>query len=86
MNEDDLLRRLGRIAEKERRPNIDVVEDVLSAITQRPEPEANERLPLWFAGGAIATAAVITFATLPAWTTLNSPWASIIHAFPGGLL
>lgn len=86
MNVEALLRRLSRESIDESSPQIDIVADVLNTIAQRREREAHERPLLWLTGGAIAAMALIVFTTLPAWSEINSPWTSIIHAFPEVLL
>ncbi len=83
---EEFLRRLARPASSDEPPITDVADDVLRTIAQRNRAANTTGLSLWFAVGATGVTAAIAVSTLPAWTALHSPWTSLLHSLPEGLL
>lgn len=72
---DKLLRDLSSIARRRAAPAVDVRARVLQTIATEPRPAPLDVLPIAATGVAIAVAAIVVIALLPAWQIMSEPWA-----------
>jgi ABC-type phosphate/phosphonate transport system permease subunit len=69
-----LLRELSRVDQTDAARAVNVRARVLQTITTQLRPAPLDVLPIAFTGVAIAVAAVVVIALLPAWQTMSEPW------------
>lgn len=75
---DKLLRELSSVARTEGQPAIDVRQSVLDTLATQTQPSRIDLTPVAFTGVAIAVAAVVVVALLPAWQTMSDPWVCLL--------
>ena len=77
-NVDKLLRDLSTVARTEAQPAIDVRHSVLETLSAQPQPTRLDLTPIAFTGVAVAVAAAVVIALLPAWQTMSDPWGALL--------
>lgn len=73
---DKLLRGLSESARSEPARPLDVRARVLKTVSMQPRLAPLDMVPIAFAGAAMAVAATVLIALLPAWQTLTEPWVA----------
>lgn len=80
MNEPhDILNRLAARARDEVPLQVDVQGRVMETLACRPRPVKTETTTLVVSVLAVATAACIVLALLPAWQAISEPWACYLQ-------